>query len=190
MTAPSIWFPVMPLLAPRVGAGPGDQWSQAPTEQEKQQGYKKTDVMSLQLKCSALRSEIEGVLDTVDAAATDPASLAALKALHDKVVALETAVAVLATQSSLSKYNQLTAAYVALAAEWAGYGFEESKPPIQQGGGSPPVKQAPTPVKPAASPSSPVIAVKPPSSNNWLLGVSGALVAIGVAYALKLGGVW
>lgn len=185
------WIAGAPSLVGLGADDPGAGWGQAPTEQEKKQGYKKTDVMTLQIKCSQLRAKLEDVLANVDAAATDPGSLAALKVLLTAVISCESEVALLANSgSSMSKYNQLTAKYNALAAEWAGYGIEEAAPPPVKSSsgtaGSPPVSQPATVVKPA-DPGKPTVTVKSKAGEwDWLLYAAGALAVVGVLIGTKV----
>lgn len=181
------------LSAPQlVGLDPNDPgagWGQAPTAQEKAQGYKKTDVMTLQINANALKQKVDGLLSDADPAATDPGSLAALKALAGKCSALASAVAALAngTNPVYSQYPILLVQYNALAAEFAGYGIEEAAPPpVPSKGGAPPVVVPPKTVKPAATPTSPVIAKKAGGDWDWLLYVSAAAAVLGVLVGTKV----
>lgn len=169
---------------------PGAGWGQAPTEQEKKQGYKKTDVMTLQIKCGQLRAKVDDLVSNVDAAATDPGSLAFLKKLQTDVVSLETAVAALANGSNtgFQQYPILLIKYNGLAAQYASMGIEEAAPPPAPSSNpaSPPVVQAPTTVKPAA-PGAPVITTKSKAGDwDWLLYVSAAAAVLGVLVGTKV----
>jgi hypothetical protein len=163
---------------------PGAGWGQAPTEQEKQQGYKKTDVMNLQILCGQLRAKVDDLVANVDTAATDAASLAALKALQAGVTSLETSVA----NNGWQYYPIYLLKYKAYAAELAGYGIEVAQPPAPAANpGSPPVAVPPKTVQPAASPKAPVITTKSKSGEwDWLLYVSGALAVLGVLVGTKV----
>ncbi len=163
---------------------PGAGWGQAPTAQEKAQGYKKTDVMTLQIKCGQLRAKIAEVVDNMDTAATDAKWVAAIKALLANVTSLETSVA----NNGWQYYPIYLIKYNGYAAEWAGYGIEEQAPPVQSSTpGSPPVQAPPKTVKPAASPSAPVITTKAKSGEwDWLLYVAGAAAVLGVLVGTKV----
>lgn len=173
-----------PALVGLTPDDPGAQWGQAPTPQEKAQGYKKTDVMTLQIKCGQLRAKIDDVVANVDAAATDPASLAALKKLQANVTSLETSIA----NNGWQYYPIYLIKYNAYAAEWAGYGIEEATPPAASSTpGSPPVQAPPTVVKPAATPSSPVITTKSKAGEwDWLLYVAAAAAILGTLVGTKV----
>lgn len=163
---------------------PGSQWGQAPTQQEKQQGYKKTDVMNLQILCGQLRAKVDDLVANVDTEATDAASLAALKLLQKNVTSLETSVA----QSGWQYYPIYLLKYKAYAAELAGYGIEVAQPPAPTSTpGSPPVAVPPKTVQPAATPSAPVITTKAKSGEwDWLLYVAGAAAVLGVLVGTKV----
>jgi hypothetical protein len=162
----------------------GANWGQAPTQQEKDKGYKKTDVMTLQIKCGQLRAKIEDVIANMDLSATDAGSVAAIKALLASVTALETKVA----NSGWTYYPIYLIQYNAFAADWAGYGIEQATPPAAPSTpGSPPVQAPPTVVKPAATPSSPVITTKSKAGEwDWLLYVAAAAAVLGVLVGTKV----
>lgn len=163
---------------------PGSGWTQAPTQQEKEKGYKKTDVMTLQIKCGQLKTKIADVLAAADVEATDPASLAALKKLLADVTALESKVA----SNGWTYYPIYLIQYNGYAADWAGYGIEQASPPAAPSTpGSPPVAVPPKVVKPAASPAAPVITTKAKSGEwDWLLYVAGAAAVLGVLVGAKV----
>jgi hypothetical protein len=178
------WFP------PLVGASgdPGAEWSQAPTEKEKQQGYKSTDLLTLQIKVGQLRTKIEDLLGQVDPS-TDAGALAALKTLHDQVVALDTNVAARVAQGydtpSLA-YPILLVQYNAYAATFASFGIQEATAPAPKPtAANPAPPPAPTKTIQPATPGAPTVTTKP-GTPWWAYPLAGTLVIIGIGL-LKAG---
>ena len=167
---------------------PGSQWGQAPSEKEKAQGYKTTDLLTLQIKVGKLRSDIENLLSQVDPS-TDASALAALKNLHDSVVSLDTAVAARVGQgfdSPSLNYPTLLLKYNGYAATFASFGVEEAQAPAPK-----PTPSNPTPPPPPTktvqppAPGAPTITTKP-GTPWWAYPLAIGLGLIGIVL-LKAG---
>jgi hypothetical protein len=175
---------VMVGNSPYVGQDPGAGWTQgAGTKQEQAQGYKKTDVMTLQIKCRALRDKVDALVEQVDPS-TDAASLAALKSLQASCHALDANATQLAQGTPGYVYAQVLGNYNALSGQLAGFGIEEAAPPAPppSAAAPAPVQKAPTVVQHAATPSAPVVTLKPSSGffdKNWGYIAASVLVVVG-----------
>jgi len=183
-----------PYARPWVAVGldpsdPGSQWSQAPTAKEQAQGYKQTDLLTLQILVGQLRTAIESLLSQADPS-TDASALGQLKALHDQVVSLDTAVASRVSQgydSPSLNYPTLLVKYKAFKAQFDSFGVEEVTAPAPKptaANPAPPPPEVKT-IKPPTTPTAPTITTKP-SNPWWWLVVAGVAAVGGIAMIVKM----
>lgn len=140
---------------------PGSEWTQAPTAQEQTQGYKKTDLMTLQIKIGQLRTQIDKLLKSADPS-TDPAALNALKDLLVKVTQLDTDAAHLASGvPGAPFYAVLASRYGQYKATFDGFGVEQVVEPPAPAPGKTTASAPPPTTQKLAAPGAPTITKKP-----------------------------
>jgi hypothetical protein len=191
---PAIWAGQLPY----VGLDPNDPgagWGQAPTPQEQAQGYKKTDVLTLQENALSLKNQVDGVIQYMDPS-TDAGCQASIKKLQANVNQLVAGIAeVLAGHITYqNNYPGLLIKYNGLAAELASYGLTDITPtepaaPAPGGGGQKPAPGPGKVVQAPATPDAPVIKTQEPTKSNtvpWLLLLgAGLLGALSIFFSWK-----
>lgn len=177
-----------------VGAGPGDEWMQAPTTQDKKLGYKKTDAMTLAMRADAMRARLTEISDQSSGQSPE------VEALRTKCIELAVNCASFrdypqnyasgaAEQGAL--YKQLASRVDGVAAELAD--LESRIEPAPEDAPAPPLKAVKvavpaTPTQPATTktavvqPPPPAVVVKKKGPSKVAIGLAVvAVVALGAA---------
>lgn len=171
-----------------VGAGPGDEWMQTKTAQEKKQGYLKTDVMTLRMKADQLLADVTNLLSQIgDGTGSDPESVAELQQIKARAATLAFNAKALEIGQGGS-FGALQIEYSTIKVLFDEILSRAGAPEPEPAPAPPPAPKPGQPVPPPAPPPAP----KPPvvlkkKKNVLLWGAIGAAAAVAVT---KLAGVW